>query len=121
MKLSVAIRLGAMLKPQGFGSPYSGGDERKTQACALEGAALALGIKYDDLPFIDLQVTCPECGGPHQQYLNVFIAGHLNDAHHWTRERIADFVQSIEDQNPEIAAQPEVGTADPRVAEHVGC
>src|SRR5215471_8024509 len=101
MRLSEAIRLGAMMKPQACGVwiDDNGG------TCALGAAYDAFGIKFDasGIPngyldeldlwlhrIIELQAaTCPECG------LNTPAIGlipHLNDAHRWTRQRIADFV-----------------------------
>ena len=101
MRLSEAIRLGAMMKPQAFGVLID--DNGGT--CALGAAYDAFGIKFDasGIPngyldeldlwlhrIIELQAaTCPECG------LNTPAIGlipHLNDAHRWTRQRIADFV-----------------------------
>ena len=101
MRLSEAIRLGAMMKPQAFGVLID--DNGGT--CALGAAYDAVGIKFDasGIPngyldeldlwlhrIIELQAaTCPECG------LNTPAIGlipHLNDAHRWTRQRIADFV-----------------------------
>lgn len=113
MKLSDAIRLGAMLGPQlrgGMYLPSSGG------SCALGAAILAIG-KMDDvrrtqqLPnqgglrfrditpaswrWIQADRTCPEChaGSPTSTYK---LIAHLNDSHWWTREQIADWVATIE-------------------------
>ncbi len=95
MKLSEAIRLGAMLGPQAFAESFSvdGG------SCARGAAMLAIGgtCWYSGPWFIEFQsinTTCPEChrigtaGG--------IIAFCLNDHHRWTRERIADWVETVE-------------------------
>jgi hypothetical protein len=88
MKLSEAIRLGAMMKPQAFNDGTLGA------SCALQAAAEVLGVdRWDYLeqeyPFTTTVVECPECA----QRAGLFdTLWHLNDDHRWTRERIADFV-----------------------------
>jgi hypothetical protein len=96
MRLSEAIRLGAMLKPQYFGDFY--GPEQTT--CALGAAGDAIGTVFIDQEDVAAEwpwtqgdfVRCPgelecgECGN----VLNTIP--HLNDDHRWTRERIADWV-----------------------------
>lgn len=104
MRLSEAIRLGAMLKPQAFGGLFKNGG-----SCALGaaldaiGASLGVGFRYrlelfDDASAIDAG-RCPQCG----RFVDVRGLGlvdsmitHLNDQHHWTREAIADFVATVE-------------------------
>ena len=109
MKLSEAIRLGSTLRPQGFGSFFTltGG------SCAVGAAAEALGVKVDhltanlDVLYQELarrRVGCPQCDGTVKFPLLPMI-GHINDVHCWTRERIADWVESVESmemQNSEI-------------------
>ena len=109
MKLSDAIRLGAMLKPQAFGD-YT--DGRGT--CAWGAANEAIGVAADDdgdltgpwLALCCADVSCPSCGG---RYGSIDPGGdgcprvatliaHLNDHHRWTREQIADWVATIEAQ-----------------------
>jgi hypothetical protein len=93
MKLSEAIRLGALLHPQLFGAFNL--IERETghilRTCAI-GAASAAG--YDTTRLGNSSVTqCPAC------QLRGGVAGiiaHLNDDHRWTRERIADWVEMCE-------------------------
>jgi uncharacterized C2H2 Zn-finger protein len=107
MKLSEAIRLGAMLRPvQEFNvlfDPTSGG------TCALGAAAEALGIldlttrnnyiKGKKVPrawhWIKRFVECPVCG-EWSQRVDDMIA-HVNNQHEWTRERIADWVATMEE------------------------
>jgi hypothetical protein len=107
MRLSEAIRLGALLKPQAFGpSGWKG-------SCALRAASEAVGILQ---PVHDLflytalalrfpilrhhDVACPSCG--HQDDL-MFTTYHLNDEHRWTREAIADFVETVERSREDVA------------------
>jgi hypothetical protein len=54
--------------------------------------------------------TCPDC--TKADYVFRVIA-HLNDDHRWTRERIADFVETIERHH-----EPLIENAD-QAAEHV--
>lgn len=106
MQLSEAIRLGAMLKPQGFYHLF-----KDDHTCAFGAALQAIGINTSgdaiakgsyniQWPWTTLPGTCPECG---LQYGHAPIT-HLNDEHQWTRERIADFVQTIE---PKEDVEPE--------------
>lgn len=116
MKLSEAIRLGAMLRPQGF-DDYWDGDG----SCAIGAACEANGITaasrhtgtiadfekpYDSI----FKQVCPACGvkpdSSHESaagFINTVV--HLNDKHRWTREAIADWVATIEAQH-EAARQP---------------
>lgn len=118
MKLSEAIRLGAMLKPQEFGDLNSGG-----KTCAWGSAYDACGYANIPKPFPAAWIwpqkelaVCPECvthggsGGFHGLIDGHTVAGHiithLNDTHRWTRERIADWVEeqerAMEEKQPEI-------------------
>lgn len=115
LKLSDAIRLGAMYGPQLFGTELSndGG------SCALGSAILAIGaigIPCTDqdpdknarpgnvatvtvtVPW-DMSVKhhCPTCFWKIERPLRHLIP-HLNDRHRWTREQIADWVATIEAQ-----------------------
>jgi hypothetical protein len=109
MKLSEAIRLGAMMKPQAY---HSGAWDGKS--CALRAAADALGIpdlqcarsgpqvlNYYELqqrwPRLAEQADCPACCCRHGSLLSVVF--HLNDSYRWTREQIADWVEQIEQQH----------------------
>ena len=104
MQLSTAIRLGALLKPQAFHGP-SGSLNLKDQptTCALAAAAEAIGedVLYAGLewharwPVSERFVVCPSHACPFAKSLITVIA-HLNDGHQWTRDRIADWVESIE-------------------------
>lgn len=110
MKLSEAIRLGATVSPQHFGS-YADGNGG---TCALGSAALAIGIDPirmdisddesaidDAFPALGRYSRCPAHGclllNPNAGFPVGVLIPHLNDRHRWTREQIADWVQTIED------------------------
>ena len=110
MKLSEAIRLGAMMKPQGFCELLND----KGGTCAIGAAGDAFGkISYTAIekmyPFIiaERQPDCPMCGVCGSRIDIEGIIFHLNDAHRWTREDIADWVETIENQQVETAVEPE--------------
>lgn len=103
MRYSEAIRLGAMLKPQGFGM------DRDTEltACADDAARLAVGEVPGDnndeekpdtvFPICDTpDIVCPFLGCGYGGHL-VCVVTHLNDFHCKSRESIAAWVQTIED------------------------
>lgn len=127
MKLSEAIRLGAMLKPQGAGSGSA--KPHADATCALGAAIESAGLSYDHdftsvrerWPFVSaVRLACPlrdeRTIYQHGMVCHTFFAQsrqlldliwHLNDAHGWSRERIADWVESIERQQ-EPLSQPSV-------------
>ena len=104
MKLSEAIRLGAMNRPQAFGA-----FEHRGGTCALGAACEAIGLSIEVanhahiserlqslFPVLRTQrVACPVCGRVQHCSLASLIAD-LNDRHRWTREAIADWVESQE-------------------------
>ena len=105
MKLSEAIRLGSMMKPQAQGALVSDSGGTCAIASALDATGRLCG--YNDLTSAErrdvwielgwnygLDVQCPACGAIYQYFAIV----HLNDAHRWTRERIADWVEAVEAQ-----------------------
>jgi hypothetical protein len=98
MKLSEAIRLGSMMKPQAFGATRDGDG-----SCALGTALDAVGMTaahYTDVmrewPHTMDIVSNPVHG---RQMMLMSAIRELNDCERWTRERIADFVESIEAQS----------------------
>ena len=119
MKLSEAIRLGAMMHPQHFGDMHEFGDDGRGNriiigSCAL-GAALDAGWAEDATMGGDPVIKslmgwypCPQCHLSYYQSHNINAAAfppfllcvivHLNDSHHWTRERIADWVELLENK-----------------------
>ena len=109
MTLSEAIRLGSMLGPQIRGH-FVGPDH---SSCALGAAMIAVGyhnrlatrwelkvLLKALFPITTSIVRCPSCGAAvRTRCLVGYLAGcivHLNDAHRWTREQIADWVETIE-------------------------
>lgn len=100
MRLSDAIRVGAMNKPQAFGCMEHAG-----HTCALGAAFDAVGLLFvsnrGDKARLMFPEMCSFVPGP----CDCDIAGavecvivHLNDGHLWTREQIADWVATIEPQ-----------------------
>lgn len=101
MKLSDAIRLGSMIRPQAFGEYYAHGG-----SCAAGAAFEAVGIpEINDSAWsaqeetwnrtLGRHVGCPVnqcCFG--RSVVNMVV--HLNDDHQWTREQIADWVEGLE-------------------------
>ncbi len=111
MRLSEAIRLGAMLRPQIHDAIFA-----LDGSCAMGAAYEACGVAYTDGPLfltegvaelIDgwngtprHQPLCPICHVSAEITLCWTVA-HLNDEHRWTREQIADWVATIESQDAE--------------------
>lgn len=94
LKLSVAIRLGSMLHPQSSHELLTIRGGVIVGSCAL-GAAEQAGYVRSDNP---IRVTCPACRvWLHGPLYNLVM--HLNDDHRWTRERIADHVEVIENES----------------------
>lgn len=108
MKLSTAIRLGAMLKPQGYGVLFQ---PILNVTCAI-GAALDangdIGEAFDEWcgcrtaaamwPILATEAQHPIDG----ELVNVYAAiAELNDMTRWTRERIALWIESIEPHDAE--------------------
>ncbi len=113
MKLSEAIRLGSMLKPQGFGK-----SRHITTACALDAACLAVGLGdsadtcYFELchlfPILDDVIGAEQrftfSDGP--KYHDITFGAaimRLNDGARFSREIIAAFVERYEDALKETA------------------
>jgi hypothetical protein len=107
LKLSEAIRLGSMLHPQCFGNmsesePDETGRPVWVATCAL-GAAMEAGC-FETLHLAEMinNHPCPVCG-PNLRCLDadghrsLTVIAHLNDTHRWTREAIADWVQTVEE------------------------
>lgn len=47
------------------------------------------------LPGITTEVTCPACPGPYTAPIENRVQ-HLNDTHHWTREAVADWLETLD-------------------------
>ncbi len=112
MKLSEAIRLGAMLKPQ-----FKGGSTDGDRTCALAAAADALGISYYNIapynaleylyPALLVDTINPMSGRKRPLEECIWT---LNDCG-WTRESIADWLENIEAQQ-EPQPQTEFATLE---------
>lgn len=113
MKLSEAMRLGSMNKPQAFGALIRDG-----ATCALGAAYEATGVLVCDddddkkgvvrFPILDAVSGCPACQFVHNEYIG-FVITHLNDEHRWTRERIADWIETREQRIDATRASAAVG------------
>lgn len=104
MKLSEAIRLGAMSTPQTYGRMWS----------AVTGGTCALGAAYyavdsafltkekfrasDHFPILEknpvVKIPVETLFNTYQKLTDVIVF--LNDRFYWSRERIADWVEIIE-------------------------
>lgn len=118
MRLSEAIRLGAMLRPQGFGLYQTIGG-----SCAYGAAMEACGIRPEIqntisdegiealFPIARCSARCPTCTAAawatcaDEPTVNGIVP-HLNDDHRWTREQIAAWVETIEAADERRDAAP---------------
>lgn len=135
LTLSEAIRLGAMLRPQGFGDLFQFSyPDLTVKTCALGAAYEAAGIMSIDsdrdatgwpkltrgaFPILDLLLErgCPACRKLGTDKL-AFVVTHLNDEHRWTREAIADWIATLEPQpEPELQSEFVPVLAHPAVRE----
>ena len=122
MRLSEAIMMNGMTKPQGFGneSAYS-----VDAPCAIGGALQIVGKQptqceghclkalRDVWPWTaDTPSFCPVCC---EETEARNIIWHLNDQHHWTRAQIAEWVATIE---PKETETPDV--REPQASELCG-
>lgn len=103
MKMYEAMRLGSMMWEQAFGVGWSLDGKR----CAVVTATSAACV--DRFPVYSLKVPCPlGCshaipsyfiGEESQPTAHVNqVCAHLNDKHRWTREKIADWLEPIEEK-----------------------
>ena len=109
MKLSEAIRLGAMLRPQGFGPQVV----TERGSCVWGAAIEAIG-QYPNVywsrvlskwPVATEPSVCPvlRCGTL-GSVSGVMV--HLNNDHCWTREKIAEWVATMEPNAQDPVAPP---------------
>src|SRR5438445_472697 len=101
LRLSEAIRLGAMVTKQGAYHFYISAFDHGEFTCALGAAAYAVGIKDNlvgsitkEWPFLDIDL---------KEYIY-----YLNDSLHMPREQIADFVEQKEKLNPQWYQEEEI-------------
>jgi hypothetical protein len=107
MKLSEAIRLGSVMTGQAFNFYYIESAGAAVDTCPLGSALLAVGKLHEAVlvwqvwPWMQVgTVRCPVDGCAISRIdlsANNTIS-HLNDYHRWTREAIAQWVESIEPQ-----------------------
>lgn len=114
MKLSEAIRLGAMLKPQGFGLGAGGAKAQATcalgaayEAAHVIGSWPALVLAFPQLTHIE-KLACPVCGDTQDG-----LIAHINDDHLWTREAIADWIEGIERAHDPVIATEDHSSMEP--------
>lgn len=115
MKLSEAIRLGSMLHPQVFNAmwEYDVSDDfdpgfmfRKVIGTCALGAAVMAGYMTALFTTQRLGLPCPYCHYENERWSLDTMITHLNDNHRWTREKIADWVETVEvkqEQRDEVA------------------
>ena len=102
MKLSEAILLGSTLSEQFFfGAHSSDGKARCALAAAADACGIGLSSLYDHFPWVqrNREMLCPQCRPElrHLERLTAFsVIVHLNDKHRWSREKIAEWVATIE-------------------------
>ena len=117
MKLSTAIREGAKKRPQCHGVLYLHSSDQTNTSGVVESCAIGAGLEgagvinpeslnYPCRPkyrlyehfegeFIEALVSCPHSPGcPIRGQIRSMME-HLNDNHLWTREDIADWLESI--------------------------
>jgi hypothetical protein len=110
IRLSEAIREGAKIRPQSFVSFFEVMDGCTLGSCALGAAVEAVrgapvpdhAVHYqlpdfiqDNFARVNEVVNCPIEGCPHQPVELMYMIMELNDAHYWTREQIADWLESL--------------------------
>lgn len=109
MKLSEAMRLGSMALPPIYGPVFEDGDDGKPcGACAIGSALYAVGRLEEPYNFTDHFAdqwpwTADSVTHPTLRYSTTLTnaIAHLFERERWTREAIADWVQSIEDAQSE--------------------
>lgn len=112
MKLSWAIRMGSSLRPQCKGN-YFDTVNGEVGSCTFGAVLEAIGAEHSPYKSHLLRETFPLLAVNNlpspvlpgvTKYLNISCAiVDLNDNQGWTRERIADWVETIEKQYPELA------------------
>jgi hypothetical protein len=137
MRLSEAIKLGAMLRPQRFGPP-SGRVPLALEpaSCALAAATEAVGNESLNIsrdserwPILVRLTACPACRqrAPHDRLISdgapwplSIIIVELNDQHRWTRERIAAWVATLEPADDRRASPEAADASDPHADSNTG-
>jgi len=97
--ISEAILVGCELAPkQTFGKYYGGDGPESGRACVAGAMYLGLGFSpYSEHDNLDLRYACPVC----KKRGATSIIVHLNDAHRWSRQRIAAWYhRTFEESKP---------------------
>jgi len=111
LRLSEAIRLGALLHRQCFGASCAFDHEGAVVAtCALSGAIDA-GYQAQRRDLSVLSARCP-LGCPYRLTRAALVV-HLNDGHQWTRDQIADHLAQLEAADERRASPPRLAAVDP--------
>jgi hypothetical protein len=105
MKLSAAILLGSTMSPQAFREFQDKNGSRCAVGAALAAigkpikAKIAVGVAEASWPWLTRHdaFVCPGCHGVWRHVLGLIM--HFNDVHGWTRERIAEWVATVEPQD----------------------
>lgn len=99
LRFSEAIRLGSLLKPQGFKTLFT----KTGGSCAIGAALDAVGKSRSTYcvaehlwPILEMPTQFFPCGCEFQEQDLGAAVVHLNDTHGWTREAIAEWVSTIE-------------------------
>jgi|SRR5580692_11352038 hypothetical protein len=124
LRLSEAIRLGAAMHPQITGAYFRRDLFGETiGSCALGAALYAVGTKdrnyfYKHWPW----AVRPTYGGANPSIDSRVVDGiaHRNDRLHWSREKIADWVEEYEKAH-DVYAQPIEIVALEEKMEEVSC
>jgi hypothetical protein len=112
VRLSEALLMLGMTKPQGFGNE---GLISVDTPCAIGGALQIIGRQPEDLmpayrifreawPWTEKMTVCPVCQHERTDQIKSII-WHLNDLHEWTRAQIAEWVASIEPREEEESVE----------------
>jgi hypothetical protein len=99
MKLSEAILLGSTLAPQGFWRFMNSDGHTCAVGAALQavGAELSDVSSWEQFPILNtVGITCPECGRKPSRHPMYYLVSHINDYHRWSREKIAEWVATVE-------------------------
>lgn len=107
MKLSDCMREGAKRSGQAFGALQTVDGRTCAMGAAMLGGGMIINEQFgpwvpaiyelwSQFPWLrTVLADCPECG-PGWRETVYGIAIHVNDNHHWTRERIADWLDTVD-------------------------
>lgn len=136
MKLSEAIRLGSLLRPQAFGAFMDDEGGSCAMGAAMEAAGIRLRRGANKEILVEMEATetyaewkrakvygkpyeCPVCkegvpfadrqGQLRRNITSIII--HLNNDHEWTRGEIADWVATFETASTPVETRELVGAA----------